>query len=151
MSELHRMNDSQFRRARKLIRRLCANYDGGNCLPLDGGDFCPCPQLISPTLICKYFRAAVLPADRDLCAEVMREKPVKRCCVCGAPIAAFSNAAKYCPGCALRERRKKDAERKRNRPRHSAIRAPEPLAPQDFPDVKAAKEKDLSMEGQNGL
>ncbi|WP_243154221.1 cysteine-rich VLP protein, partial [Pseudoflavonifractor sp. 60] len=29
------MNDSQFRRARKLIRRLCANYDGGNCLPLD--------------------------------------------------------------------------------------------------------------------
>ncbi len=57
MSELHRMNDSQFRRARKLIRRLCANYDGGNCLPLDDGDPCPCPQLISPTLIRKYFRA----------------------------------------------------------------------------------------------
>ena len=55
MSELRRMNEDQFRRARKLIRRLCANYDGGNCLPLDGGGPCPCPQLISPTLICKYF------------------------------------------------------------------------------------------------
>ena len=71
MSELRRMNEDQFRRARKLIRRLCANYDGGNCLPLDDGDPCPCPQLISPTLICKYFRAAVLPADRELCAEVL--------------------------------------------------------------------------------
>ena len=42
MSELRRMNEDQFRRARKLIRRLCANYDGGNCLPLDDGG--PCAQ-----------------------------------------------------------------------------------------------------------
>ena len=40
MSE--RMSEAQFRRAGKLIRRLCANYDGGNCLPLDDGDVCPC-------------------------------------------------------------------------------------------------------------
>ena len=37
MSELRRMSEDQFRRTRKLIRRLCANYDGGNCLPLDDG------------------------------------------------------------------------------------------------------------------
>ena len=64
MPALCRMSDAQFRRAKKLIRRLCANYDGGNCLPLDDGDTCPCPQMITPTLICKYFRAAVLPSDR---------------------------------------------------------------------------------------
>lgn len=113
MAELPRMTDRQFSRAKRLIRRLCANYDGGNCLPLDDGDFCPCPQLLTRTLICKYFRAAVLPDDRELCAEIMGEKPVRSCRICGAPIFSHSNAAKYCPKCALRERRKRDAERKR--------------------------------------
>ena len=27
------MTEGQLRRARKLIRRLCANYDEGNCWP----------------------------------------------------------------------------------------------------------------------
>ena len=31
--EIRRMNEAQFRRARKLISHLCANCDGGNCLP----------------------------------------------------------------------------------------------------------------------
>lgn len=114
MSELHRMNDSQFRRARKLIRRLCANYDGGNCLPLDDGDPCPCPQLISPTLICKYFRAAVLPADRELCAEVLGgAHSWKRCTLCGGRFLAKGNRAAYCGPCAQRERRRKTRDRVR--------------------------------------
>ena len=112
MSELRRMNEDQFRRARKLIRRLCANYDGGNCLPLDGGGPCPCPQLISPTLICKYFRAAVLPADRKVHRAIMSARPVKCCRICGKPIFSCSNSVKYCPACALRERRRRDRERK---------------------------------------
>ena len=86
MDKLPRMDDSQFRRARKLIRRLCANCEGGNCLLLDDGDPCPCPQMISNTLICKYFRAA--------------------------PIFSRSNAVKYCPACVARERRRRDRERK---------------------------------------
>ena len=77
MADLPRMDNRQFRRAKRLICRLCANYDNGNCLPLDDGDSCPCPQLMTQVLICKYFRAAVLPADRELWAEIMREKPVK--------------------------------------------------------------------------
>ena len=114
MSELRRMNEDQFRRARKLIRRLCANYDGGNCLPLDGGGPCPCPQLISPTLICKYFRAAVLPTDRELCAEIMGGvHSWKRCAVCGGRFLAKGNRAVYCGPCAQKERRRKTRDRVR--------------------------------------
>ncbi len=122
-NDLPCMTMGQFRRARRLIRRLCANYDNGNCLLLDDGDTCPCPQLITRTLICKYFRAAVLPVDRALWAEIMAERPVKSCRTCGAPIFSLSNAAKYCPACAIRERRRRDRERKRNRPCSSANRA----------------------------
>ena len=97
MADLPRMNERQRRRAKRLIRRLCANYDGGNCLPLDDGDVCPCPQLLTPVLICKYFRAAVLPADWELCAEITGETHIRRCCICGAPVLSRSNAAKYGP------------------------------------------------------
>ena len=115
-ADLPRMNEKQFSRAKKLLRRLCANYDRGNCLLLDDGyDFCPCPQLLSNTLLCRYFRAAVLSADRELCEEILSctSMRMRRCAVCGRPIFRPSNAAKYCMNCAARERRKKDAERKR--------------------------------------
>ena len=44
------MTEGQLRRARKLIRRLCANYDEGNCLALDEGEGCVCVQSISYSL-----------------------------------------------------------------------------------------------------
>ena len=114
--DLPRMNEKQFSKAKKLLRRLCANYDRGNCLLLDNGyDLCPCPQLLSNTLLCRYFRAAVLPADRELCMEILDGTSMRRCAVCGRPIFRSSNAAKYCVNCAARERRKQDAARKRKR------------------------------------
>ena len=112
MGKLPRMNDSQFQRAKKLIRHLCANCDSGCCLLLDDGDPCPCPQMISSTLICKYFRAAVLPADRELYGEIMSARPVRCCRICGTPIFPRSNSVKYCPACDARERRRRDWERK---------------------------------------
>jgi len=151
MADLPRMDDRQFRRAKRLIRRLCANYDNGNCLLLDNGEVCPCPQLITPVVICRYFRAAVLPSDRALWSGIMDGKPVKSCRVCGAPIFSVSNAAKYCPACALRVRRKKDAERKRNRPRTSANREPKSLLPRGFQTDKPLPGKDLSPDGKNRL
>ena len=48
------------------MRRTCCNYDNGNCILLDDGDECVCPQLISYSLLCKWFRVAVLPADRPV-------------------------------------------------------------------------------------
>ena len=64
MDEIKRLTPAQRARCNRLIRRLCANYDGGNCLPLDDGEGCVCVQMISYSLLCKYFRRAVLPADK---------------------------------------------------------------------------------------
>lgn len=59
-----RMTEGQLRRARKLIRRLCANYDEGNCLALDEGEGCVCVQSISYSLLCRYFKAFPAPFVR---------------------------------------------------------------------------------------
>ena len=110
MPDLPRMTEAQFRRAKKLIRKLCANCEKGNCLLLDDGEVCVCPQLISYTLLCRYFRAAVLPADKELCDEIMRTGNRKRCAECGAAFAAESKNALYCQACAARRTRRKKRE-----------------------------------------
>ena len=85
MDEIKRLTPAQRARCNRLIRRLCANYDGGNCLPLDDGEGCVCVQTISYSLLCRWFRAAVLPLDAALCAEISKSRDeVKRCAVCGA-------------------------------------------------------------------
>ena len=50
------MDYKQLRRAKKLIRKLCCNYDHGNCLALDDGEPCVCVQGISYSLLCNWFR-----------------------------------------------------------------------------------------------
>ena len=59
---LPRMNYPQYHKARKLVRECC-NYCDGNCLLLDDGEECVCVQSISYSLLCRWFRAAVLPLD----------------------------------------------------------------------------------------
>ena len=117
MPDPPRMNPSQARRVRQMIRRLCANCDGENCLLLDDGDPCVCPQLITPSLICKYFRAAVLSEDQELQTALLHRCDAKRCESCGALFVPASNRGKYCPLCAVLEKRKKTRERVR---RHRA-------------------------------
>lgn len=68
-SEIPHMTYQQYRTARRLERECC-NYDCGNCLLLDDGEECICPQSITYSLICKWFRAAVLPLDAGLCAAL---------------------------------------------------------------------------------
>ena len=110
-----RMNYRQYRKARKLTHECC-NYCDGNCLLLDDGEECVCVQSISYSLLCRWFRAAVLPLDAALYAEISKSRDeVKRCAVCGAVFTPKSNRAKYCPDCAVRMRRKKEAERQRKR------------------------------------
>ena len=58
----------------KLIRRLCCNYDEGNCLPLDDGETCRCVQENSCyKIFCNYFLKAVLPSDPKLYAEILQQ------------------------------------------------------------------------------
>ena len=110
-----RMNYRQYRKARRLTHECC-NYCDGNCLLLDDGEECVCVQSISYSLLCRWFRAAVLPLDAALCAEISKSREEVKCCtVCGAAFVPKSNRAKYCPDCAARVRRKKEAERQRQR------------------------------------
>ena len=105
------MSAKQRRNACSLIKNECPNYMQGQCLPLDTA----CPQCHSYSLICKWFRDAVLPQNEALHAEIMGGEGVKKCVVCHRPFRAVSNRAKYCSECATRERKKKEARRMRDR------------------------------------
>ena len=114
MPELIRLNPSQRTKCNRLIRRLCANYDDGNCLLLDDGETCVCPQTISYSLLCTYFRKVVLPADKILSAEIFGVHKVS-CSVCGQAFVPSSNRQKYCKDCAKKIHRKQKADYARRR------------------------------------
>ncbi|HEK4595963.1 TPA: cysteine-rich VLP domain-containing protein [Clostridioides difficile] len=112
-----RLNEAQYRVVKKMAKAECANNDNGNCLLLDDGETCVCPQCISYSLLCRYFSEAVLPANREFCAEVMKDRSIdlRRCALCRTAFAAGSNRAKYCPDCAKKIRRRQKADSERNR------------------------------------
>ena len=110
------MTYPQYRTVQRLVHSYC-NYDRGNCLLLDDGEECVCPQSISYSLICRWFRAAVLPLDESLCAALLYREDMKKCVLCGGRYIPKSNRAKYCPDCAEQDRRRKTRERVR---RHRA-------------------------------
>ena len=64
------MDYPQYRAARRLVHECC-NYDNGNCILLDNGEPCVCVQSISYSLICRWFRIAVLPLDGKLEAALL--------------------------------------------------------------------------------
>ena len=78
------MDYRQYRRMRKLVHECC-NYDNGNCIALDNGEECVCVQSISYSLLCKWFRSAVLPLDKSLETVLLFRDELKRCSVCGQP------------------------------------------------------------------
>ena len=106
------MDYRQYRKVRRLVHECC-NYDGGNCITLDDGEECVCVQSISYSLLCRWFRAAVLPLDKELETALFYRLDAKRCTVCGALFRPGSNRAKYCPECAGHMKRIKAAQRKR--------------------------------------
>ena len=59
---------------RNLVRRRCANYQEGNCLLLDGLEERTCVQLLcSSGIYCRYFQNAVLPIEKDLYAQILKQ------------------------------------------------------------------------------
>lgn len=78
-----KITPQQAKKVNALLRKLCANYEVGNCLLLDDGEPCVCVQSISKYgLYCNYFKNAVLPTDERLYAEVMKLSGGKRCVLC---------------------------------------------------------------------
>ena len=82
----YRMTPAQRKQANALIRRECCCYEDGNCMLLDDGDTHTCPQTISFSVCCKWFRWSVLPQIGTLEAEIFRDKELKRCAVCGESV-----------------------------------------------------------------
>ena len=109
-SSLFRLTPGQVRSVRKLVTRCC-NYTDGDCLPLDG----TCPQAISHSLICRWFRHAVLPEQPKLEQAILSPKKLRRCEVCGTGILARSGRTKYCPACAKEVHRRQKAKSARKR------------------------------------
>ena len=111
------MTASQKRDAVKLIRNLCSYCDNGNCIYLDKGETVVCPQSISYTVCCKFFRNVLLedPQGKTLKAEIFKDNALKRCTVCGQTFSSESNNAKYCKTCSTIIHRQQKAEHARKR------------------------------------
>lgn len=117
MSKIKRLTPAQFRRIKTIIKNQCCNYCNGECLLLD----CTCPQTITYSLICKWFKNAVLPNDKDLYIKLMKPENRKKCTVCGTEFIPTGRRAKYCDNCRKKIRLQKEAERKRNKRNMSAF------------------------------
>ena len=66
---LFRLTPGQLRSVRGLTKRCC-NFLDGDCLLLDG----VCPQHISRSLLCRWFRRAVLPQQPKLEQAILNPK-----------------------------------------------------------------------------
>lgn len=111
MADIARMNEKQLKEARKLIKKRCCNYDQGSCIALDWS-FCNiCPQYNSYAVLCKWFRDAVLPNNKELEREIYANQPsTHRCAVCKRRFTPTGPRSKYCPICSQSVRREQQAK-----------------------------------------
>ncbi len=73
-----KIHPSHLRRVNKLVKELCSCYDNGNCILLDDGEPHKCVQIISCSgIYCNYFKKAVLPADKELYAQIKKHNKIK--------------------------------------------------------------------------
>lgn len=123
----------------RLAKRTCCNNYGGFCCIKD----IPCgwrkadEEFYERGIICKWFREAVLPADKDVEAfyERWKVEAVKKqedaingvasnvqknptetvglCFTCQTPIVMRSNRQKYCADCARKQKHMREAARLR--------------------------------------
>ena len=109
---LYRMTPAQQRDARKNIRKLCSNCVNGNCIRLDQGEEVPCPQMLSASVCCRFFRNVLLkdPEAGTLEAGIFSSGTKKHCTICGKEFYSAGNRAKYCADCKAGAQRKQQAE-----------------------------------------
>ncbi len=69
-----KITEAQVEPVRQLVRSGCCNCVDGNCLLLDDGEVQTCVQLIcSRGIYCRYFRENVLPAEKELYDEIIKQ------------------------------------------------------------------------------
>jgi hypothetical protein len=114
---LYRMTPAQQRDARKIIRRLCSNCVNDNCIRLDQGEEVTCPQMLSASVCCRFFRNVLLkdPEAGTLEAGFFSSGTKKHCAICGKEFYSAGNRAKYCADCKAGAQRKQQAEYARRR------------------------------------
>ena len=119
LNSFNQLTSSQSRRINALIRKECCNYENGNCLLLDEGHPCICPQCITPShIICNWFKTAVLPLNQDLSLELYNRKYKKKCEVCNKPFFSKAHNVKYCQDCRKIMNTIQSAERMRKKRCH---------------------------------
>ena len=102
-----RMTEGQAREAYKLVKKKCCNNMNGTCIVLD----CPCPQLITRSLNCKWFRNAVLPGNMPIYVAITKEMgKAKACALCGKLFEPQSNRSCFCESCYRDRRRQQKRE-----------------------------------------
>ena len=105
------LSPGQCRSTRSLIRKECCNYDSGICLAMNSHH---CTQEISCHVWCRWFQDLLLPLDPIFEAEIFHDRPLRKCSVCGTRFLPASPRSKYCPACASKVRRMKNAAYKRS-------------------------------------
>ncbi len=108
---LFRLTPGQLRSVRGLTKRCC-NFLDGDCLLLDS----VCPQFISRSLICRWFRRAVLPQQPKLEQAILSQKnsaAAKSAARASSPAPAGQNTAPPAP-------RRFTASRRQNPPANGA-------------------------------
>ena len=74
---LLKITTKQCTKINALVRRSYCNCCKGNCLLLDDGEEAKCVQLISRYgIYCNYFLKAVLPAEKELYAEILQQNGI---------------------------------------------------------------------------
>ena len=103
----------QFAEIKTMIKIRCCNCYQGNCLLLDDGDSHTCPQLITPShIICRYFLDCVLPSDKAIMKSATGQTPAETvvCALCGSKTERTGRNQKFCPDCAMKKQRQRNAE-----------------------------------------
>ena len=114
-----RLTGSQAKRMNRLIRDECSNCVDDICIVLDHGYGFYCPQMGMRILFCPWLREAVLPLDERLRRDLIGDIRMKPCEMCRREFSPKSNRAMFCPACAHKRRKSKEAERQRERYHHS--------------------------------
>ena len=106
------MTPVQHREAKKIIRKLCSNCVNDNCIRLDKGEEVPCPQMLSASACCRFFRHILLkdPEAGTLEAGIFSSSTKKHCTICGKEFYSAGNRAKYCADCKAGAQRQQQAE-----------------------------------------